>query len=167
MTSDKRRSVRRPSAASPRIAKLEPDSGVQLDLDDARLRQLWRRVNEDAGRQDQRAAEDAHDQGTLLNEIAQLSFHRTTDEVAAEFFLGAEAARERMAIAKATTRLMAGFYGLERLRLGLRLMTHFGLRSLDQLETVELPVRYPDGTAVRFPAPREWLERALAAIENA
>lgn len=165
MLTEKRRTVRQRPSTSPRTARLDPGPH-QLELDDARVRQLWRRVNEEAARQDQRAAEDAHDQGTLLNEIAALTLDRTSDEVAAHFLLGADAARERMAVARTTSRLMAGFYGLERIRLGLRLLAHYGLARLEQLETMDLPVQDADGTPVRFPATREGLERAVRTLEK-
>ncbi len=156
------RSRRLRSSALSREARLSPVD--QLDLSDALVEALVRRVNEEAERQDRRAAEDFFDQGALLNEIALLTLDE--ESAAARFVDGADAARERMRLARATTRLLAGVYGLERCRLGLGLLERFELESFDQLEAVDLPVERAGGRAVRFPATRELLARALERLRS-
>lgn len=155
------RRLRRPSAVFAKEARA-PAHPEQLDLTDALAQALVRRANEEAERHDRRAAEDLFEQGTLLNEIAQLTFDEAS--VAALFVEGPLAALERMRLARATTRLLAGVYGLERCRLGLELLEHFGLKSFDQLEAVDLPVARADGRPARFPATRELLAQALAVL---
>ena len=68
------------------------------------------------------------------------------------------------AIARSTTRLLAGVYGMTRLRLGLVLMEYFELKRLDQLEGVDLPVRDADGVSVRFPATAGLLRTAIRNV---
>jgi hypothetical protein len=133
----------------------------QLDLRDALSEALFRRVNEDAEREDRRTAEDAWDQGALLNELVALGLD--VEEVAARYVGGAALAHERMQLARSTTRLLAAVWGLARVRLGLALLARLKLRRLEQLEDVELPA--VAGT-VRFPATVSQLEYALAALEN-
>lgn len=131
----------------------------QLDLRDALADALLRRVNEDAEREDRRAAEDAWDQGTLLNELVALGL--PPDDVAARYGGGPELAHERMRLARSTTRLLASVWGLARVRLGLALLGALGLKRLEQLEDVELP---SSSGVVRFPATVPQLRHALASL---
>ena len=156
--------IRRPSApSSDRTARLPRVDARQLSLPDPVEQALWRRVVDESERCDRRIAEDLWDQGNILEELALLAGSR--DEVARRFPEGFDAAQERMRIARSTSRFLAGIYGLSRLRLGLTLIDRLGLTSLDQLECVDLPVTDLEGKAVRFPATRELLERAVREID--
>lgn len=149
---------------APRISRLADPDGRQLEFPDVLVESLLRRVNEEAEKADRRAAEDLWDQGALLNETAAMM--HDPDAVVRRFVDGADAARERMGIAKATTRWLAGVYGLSRLRLGMLLLERVGLASLDQLEAVDLPVKGPDARPVRFPATRAQLVDALGRLRD-
>jgi hypothetical protein len=155
--------LRRATPSADRSARLPAVDERQLTLPDPVVQALWQRITDESERCDRRTAEDLWDQGHLLEELAARTGSR--EEVLRRFPEGPEAAAERMRIAHATSRWLAGVYGLARLRLGLRLMDHLGVDTLDQLECVDLPVAGPDGKATRFPATRELLERALAALD--
>jgi len=146
--------TRRPSARAARLADER-----QLDLRDTLAGALERRVNEECEREDRRAAEDAYDQGALLNELVDLGL--SPDEVAARYAGGPELAHERMRLARATTRLLAGYWGLARVRLGLALMSKLRLTRMELLETVDL--KTPAGV-VHFPASVAELEAALDSL---
>jgi hypothetical protein len=146
-----------------RLARLAPLDDRQLELSQALETAVLRRVNEEAERADRRAAEDLWEQGQLLLELVEL--RGDADAVCAQFVDGPEAARERMRMAKATSRLLAGIYGAARLQLGVALLERLGLSKLDELEGVDLPVADSDGRPVRFPATREQLEAALALLD--
>ncbi|MFM2153427.1 MAG: hypothetical protein RL199_1862 [Pseudomonadota bacterium] len=158
--------MRVPRSSSARLARLPSGDDRQLDLTHALESAVLRRVNEEAERADRRAAEDLWDQGRLLLELVELRSDGDVDAVCAQFVEGAEAAHERMHIARATSRILAGVYGAARLQLGLRLLELLGLKRLDQLETVDLPVADADGRPVRFPATREQLAVAVALLEG-
>ena len=140
-----------------------PVDDRQLTLPDPVVQALWQRVIDESERTDRRTAEDLWDQGHVLEELVLLTGSR--DDVERRFPEGPQAARERMRIARTTSRWLAGVYGLARLRLGLVLLDRTGLTTLDQLECVDLPVTGPDGKPARFPATREQLEIALALLD--
>jgi hypothetical protein len=157
--------MRAPRPSSARLVRVPFDDDRQLDLTHALESAVLRRVNEEAERADRRAAEDLWDQGRLLLELVEMRGDGDVDGVCARFVDGALAAHERIRIARATSRLLAGVYGAARLQFGLRLLDLLGLSRLDQLETVDLPVADSDGRPVRFPATREQLEVALQILE--
>ncbi len=154
----------RSDSTAGRSARLEGAEGQQLELAHLLTDALIRRVNDDAERADRRSAEDLWDQGTLLNEA--VAMFGTDERVAARFVEGREAAFERMRMARVTTRWLAGVYGAARMRLGLRLLELLGLSTLVELESVDLPALGPDGQPARFPATREALASAVAALEE-
>jgi hypothetical protein len=158
--------MRVPRPSSARSARLPSADDRQLDLTHALESAVVRRVNEEAERADRRAAEDLWDQGRLLLELVELRGDGDIDAACARFVDGPEAGHERLRIARATSRLLAGVYGAARLKLGLRLLELLGLSRFDQLESVDLPVAGADGRPVRFPATREQLEVALNLLED-